>query len=268
MQNTILITGATAGIGLETAKQLVTGGHHVLVHGRNKNALNELESLLSGIQSDGSATAYLADLSNLDEVKSLANNITDNHKKIDVLINNAGIFKTPYVTTADGLDVRFVVNTLAPYLLTKLLLPTMDSSGRVVNLSSAAQDTVNLQALNGKVQLDDMPAYAQSKLAITMWSRSMAQNLGNNGPSFYAINPGSLLATKMVKDAFGMDGKDIGIGVDILMRASLSEEFDNASGQYFDNDIGAFSNPHPDALNDDAVAAVISAIDALLANKT
>jgi len=265
MQKVILITGATAGIGMETAKQLVTDGHQVLVHGRNENALQALEKSLATIQGNGSATGYLADLSKLDEVKSLAEKITENHQKIDVLINNAGIFKTPHTTTADGLDVRFVVNTLAPYLLTQLLLPTMDGSARVVNLSSAAQDTVNLQALHGKVQLDGMPAYAQSKLAITMWTRSMAKDLAGSGPSFYAINPGSLLATKMVKDAFGMDGKDIGIGVDILMRASLSEEFDNASGQYFDNDIGAFSNPHPDALDDNKVAAVISAIEELLA---
>jgi NAD(P)-dependent dehydrogenase (short-subunit alcohol dehydrogenase family) len=265
MQKVILITGATAGIGMETAKQLVTDGHQVLVHGRNENALQALEESLATIQGNGNATGYLADLSKLDEVKSLAEKITDNHQKIDVLINNAGIFKTPHTTTGDGLDVRFVVNTLAPYLLTQLLLPTMDASARVVNLSSAAQDTVNLQALHGNVQLDDMPAYAQSKLAITMWTRSMAKSLAGSGPSFYAINPGSLLATKMVKDAFGMDGKDIGIGVDILMRASLSEEFDNASGQYFDNDIGAFSNPHPDALDDNKVATIVSAIEKLLA---
>ncbi len=268
MQKTILITGATAGIGLETAKQLVADGHQVLVHGRNEAVLTQLEKALNNTGSNGTAKGYLADLSNLGEVKSLAEAIIKDHKKIDVLINNAGIFKTPTVTTRDGLDVRFVVNTLAPYLLTNSLLENMDNSGRVVNLSSAAQDTVNLQALLGEVQLDDMPAYAQSKLAITMWTRSMAQTLGNSGPKFFAINPGSLLATKMVKDAFGMEGKDIGIGVDILMRASLSEEFDNASGQYFDNDIGAFSNPHPDALNDAKTSAVISAIDELLANKT
>ena len=160
MQKVILITGATAGIGMETAKQLVSEGHQVLVHGRNENALQALEKSLATIHGNGSATSYLADLSKLDEVKSLAKKIIENHQKIDVLINNAGIFKTPHTTTADGLDVRFVVNTLAPHLLTQLLLPTMDANARVVNLSSAAQDTVNLQALHGNVQLDDMPAYA------------------------------------------------------------------------------------------------------------
>ena len=91
-----------------------------------------------------------------------------------MLINNAGVYKTPDPVTQDGLDVRFVVNTIAPYLLTQRLLPAMRPSGRVVNVTSAAQVPVNLEALAGRVRLDDMAAYAQSKLGLVMWSRAIA----------------------------------------------------------------------------------------------
>ncbi len=89
-----------------------------------------------------------------------------------------------------------------------------------------------------RVQLDDMGAYAQSKLAITMWSRIMAEKL-KDGPMIVAVNPGSLLASKMVKEGFGVAGNDLSIGADILTRATLSDEFANASGKYFDNDSGS-----------------------------
>ena len=135
-----------------------------------------------------------------------------------MLINNAGIFKTPEPITQDGLDVRFAVNTIAPYLLTQKLLPLLGASGRVINLSSAAQSPVDPEALAGRVRLsDDLTTYAQSKLALTMWSRSMALSLKDEGPVIIAVNPGSLLGTKMVKEGFGMAGNDIRIGADILI---------------------------------------------------
>jgi len=199
------------------------------------------------------------------DVEALAKVVAEKHSSLDVLINNAGIYKTPAPITQEGLDVRFAVNTLAPYLLTQRLLPLLGSSARVINLSSAAQAPVNLNALAGRIHLSDqMAAYAQSKLAITMWSRSMAL-AHKDGPAFIAVNPGSLLATKMVKEGFGMSGKDIGIGVDILIRAALSDEFATASGQYFDNDVGQFASPHPDALNQQKSDEIVDAIESVLA---
>jgi len=150
-------------------------------------------------------------------------------------------------------------------LLTKKLLPLLGTSGRVINLSSAAQSTVNPEALSGRVSLsDDLNAYAQSKLALTMWSRCMALSLKNDGPVVVSVNPGSLLATKMVKDGFGMAGKDIGIGTEILIRASLADEFATASGLYFDNDSQQFASPHPDALNPKKSEEIVSTIEAVL----
>jgi NAD(P)-dependent dehydrogenase (short-subunit alcohol dehydrogenase family) len=265
MQKTILITGSTDGIGLEAAKMLASQGHHVLLHGRNPVKLEEAEKVVS-VLADGPVDSYLADLSRLSDVESLAKAVTERHEKLDVLINNAGIFKTAEPVTQDGLDVRFVVNAIAPYLLTQKVMPLIGSSGRVINLSSAAQSPVNPEALAGRVSLaDDLDAYAQSKLAITMWSRSMALALKDKGPVIVAVNPGSLLATKMVKEGFGMAGKDIRIGADILSRAALDDEFADATGQYFDNDSGKFASPHRDALDPQKSEEIVRAIEQLLA---
>jgi len=262
MPKTILITGATDGIGLETAKMLVKAGHHVLVHGRNQA---KLEKTTAELSRDGRVESYLADLSSMPEVETLANAVSSKHAKLDVLINNAGIYSTPEPVTPDGLDVRFVVNTVAPYLLTKRLLPLLQDSGRVINLSSAAQSPVDPAALAGQARVSDDAAYAQSKLALTMWSRTMALSLGDDGPSVIAINPGSLLASKMVKQAFGVAGSDIRIGAEILCRAALEDEFANATGQYFDNDSGQFASPHPDALDPRKSDKIVSVIETILA---
>ena len=153
-----------------------------------------------------------------------------------------------------------------PYLLTKELLPLLGNSGRVINLSSAAQAAVDIDALTGsKTGLDDMEAYSQSKLAITMWTIHMAQSLGNNGPVIIAVNPGSLLASKMVKEGFDIPGKDISIGADILIKAAFSEDFSDASGKYFDNDSGQFAPPHPAGQDTQKCEAVVNAIEKLIA---
>ena len=179
-----------------------------------------------------------------------------------MLINNAGVLKTPTPVLPNGQDIRFVVNTHAPYLLTQLLLPIMPADGRVVNLSSAAQAPVNLGAMRGEITLGDMEAYSQSKLAITIWTREWAKELAN-GPVMVAVNPGSLLASKMVKEGFGIAGNDLSIGADILIDAALGDRFANASGKYFDNDSGAFADPHSAALNSAHAEAVMTAVKAL-----
>ena len=265
MQKTILITGSTDGIGLETASMLVSQRHHVLIHGRNPAKLEEAEIKLSSLPGAGNVESYLADLSRMADVEALAKAVVEKHAKLVVLINNAGIFRTPEPITQDGMDVRFVVNTLAPYLLTQKLLPLMGASGRVINLSSAAQPPVNPEALAGRIKLvDEFDAYAQSKLAITMWSRNMALSLKDEGPAIIAVNPGSMLGTKMVKQGFGVARNDVRIGADILTRAILSAEFETASGLYFDNDSGQFSSPHPDALDPQKSEGIVHAIEAFL----
>lgn len=268
MQKTILITGSTDGIGLETARMLVSLGHNVLLHGRNPAKLEAVNKTLSALPEGGRVENYLSDLSHMADVEALAKSVAEKHTTLDVLINNAGVYSAPDLITQDGLDVRFAVNTIAPYLLTQRLLPLLGHSGRVVNLSSAAQSPVDPEALAGRVKLSDGAAYAQSKLALTSWSCGMGLSLKGGGPAIIAVNPKSMLGSKMVKEAFGVDGGDLRIGAEIVCRAALSDEFAAASGHYFDNDSGRFAAPHPDALDPLKSEKVVRAIEAVLAETT
>lgn len=264
MSKTVLITGSTDGIGRLTAERLVRRGHHVIVHGRNPAKRDAVVAALSELPGGGTVRGVLCDLSRLADVRAFAAEIAAAHPDLDVLINNAGVLAGARERTVDGLDPRFAVNTVAPYLLTRGLLPVLGRSGRVINLSSAAQAPVDLEALAGRRALPDMAAYAQSKLAITAWSWRLARELGEDGPAIVAVNPGSMLGTKMVQQAFRTQGHDVGIGAEVLVRLALGEEGASASGQYFDNDARRFGPPHPDARDASTTARIVDAIEDLL----
>ncbi len=259
MSKTILITGSTDGIGLLTAKTLASMGHNVLLHGRSEKKLDKAAKEVGG-----NADIYAADLSHMNQVHALAAAVRQQHTHLDAIINNAGVLKVSQTQTPDGFDVRFMVNTFAPYVLTRALLPILSPQSRIVNLSSAAQAPVDLDVLHGRKQVDEMTAYAQSKLAITIWSQALAKELGD-GPVVVAVNPGSLLASKMVKEGFGVEGKDLQIGADILCDAAIGETFAHATGKYFDNDRGAFSQPHAAAMDVNHSTEVMQAIEAVVA---
>lgn len=266
MKKIILVTGATDGIGLEAATALIEGGHHVLLHGRNES---KLQNVMDGLGKDSEVETFCADLSRLADVEALASEIRSKHSRIDVLINNAGILKTNETRTPDGLDVRFAVNTVAPYLLTKRLIPSLMAAdhGKVINLSSAAQNPVDAPALHGKKSsLADFSAYAQSKLAITMWNNALAAQYRNDGIAFVAVNPGSMLGTKMVREGFGASGNPVSIGRDILVKAALKFGMPD-SGKYFDNDRRSFGPPHPDASDMNKCKAIVEDIEALLESR-
>ena len=235
------------------------------MHGRNPEKLENAAKALSSLVDRANTESYLADLSRMDEVETLAKAVSKKHEKLDVLINNAGVYSARDPVTEDGLDVRFAVNTIAPYLLTQRLLPLFEQSGRIINLSSAAQAPIDLKALTGQVRLPDMEAYAQSKLALTMWSRCMGLSLKDNGPVIIDVNPGSMLGSKMVKQAFGVASADIRIGAQILTRATLEDEFQSATGKYFDNDSGQFASPYPDALDPEKFEEIVHFIETILA---
>jgi NAD(P)-dependent dehydrogenase (short-subunit alcohol dehydrogenase family) len=284
----ILLTGSTDGIGLEAAKLLVGAGHYVLVHGRNPSKLKavgeQLSALASSNATGGKVDTYQADFSNLQQVQDMASSILKDHEHIDVLVNNAGVFKSAITNVDLGnniqVDQRLVVNTIAPYLLTKRLLPIISSQGgRIVNLSSAAQAHVDLNCLTGGVTgggkappraLSHSEAYAQSKLGILQWTNALAQDLqAATGPEkgivATAVNPASLIGTKMVQEAYGITtGKDLSIGADIIVQACLSKRFERASGKYFDNDVGDFRPPHPDGSSPQKNKSVQAALDHLL----
>lgn len=266
MKKTILLTGATDGIGFETAKMLLADGHKVLLHGRNPQKLEKIEEILSTQFSVANIESYVADLSVMADIQKLAKEVNKKHSKLDALINNAGVYKVSNSMTIDGLEIRFAVNTIAPYLLTKELLPILNTQSRVVNVSSAAQSSVLLDAFKGNVPLSDGAAYAQSKLALIMWTNHLTKELGTEGPLLVSLNPKSLLGSKMVKEAYGIDGSDLRIGADILCRAALSNEFAHANGKYYDNDTQRFASPHPDALNARLNEEITQAMDDILAS--
>ncbi|MEP3275607.1 MAG: SDR family NAD(P)-dependent oxidoreductase [Stappiaceae bacterium] len=255
MTKTILITGSTDGIGLLTAQTLATEGHKILLHGRGAA---KLEAAVTKV--GGEVESFAADLSRMADIQSFAAEVREKHDRLDVLINNAGVLKIPDTKTQAGHDVRFMVNTFAPYALTRSLLPIIPKDGRIVNLSSAAQAPIDLAALRGDKQLGHNDAYAQSKLGITIWTRELAKELSDR-PVVVAVNPGSLLASKMVKEGYGIAGNDLSIGADILSEAAVGASFADASGKYFDNDSGQFAQPNAAALDANHSAQVMQGIE-------
>lgn len=263
MKKTILITGATDGIGLETAKILAEKGYNLILHGRSSTKVETIVDTCRKIDQNLSIEGLVADFSDLKQVKYMVKNLVDQGKKIDVLINNAGVFVADNTRTVDGLELRFAVNTYAPYILSKGVLPLMEADGRIVNLSSAAQGRVDFNALKEAGRMTHNEAYAQSKLAITMWSFQMAKELKekNGGPVVIAVNPKSFLGSKMVKEGYGMEGHDVRIGADILVRLAIDHKHGNATGKYYDNDQGRYADPHPDALDEKLRCKLIQVMD-------
>lgn len=265
VMKTVLITGATDGIGFETAKMFLQRGLEVIIHGRSKVKLASVKKTLLSTYPKANVDTLCADLSIFDEVRALVDTVNNRYERIDVIINNAGVFNITNSLTQSGLDARFMVNTIAPYMLTLGVLKRIPPSGRVVNVSSAAQAAVNFDALRGEVLLSDAQAYAQSKLAITMWTMSLGERHAQSGPRFVSVNPKSLLGSKMVKEAYGIAGGDLKLGASIFVDAALSSQFENVCGEYFDNDHGVFATPHQFAMSADNRQQLINTIEAIIA---
>ncbi len=256
MNKTILITGSTDGIGKLTAIKLAKDGYEIYVHGRNGDKLRAVISEIKTASNNDNVKGFVADFSDLEAVRNMAKQVNEELPKLDVLINNAGVYKSRAAKTKDGFDIRFAVNYLAPFLLTNALLPILKKGDvpRIINLSSAAQAPVSLDALNGSVTLSEMEAYSQSKLALTMWSMLLA----DKEPDLIVIpvNPGSLLNTNMVKEGWGFHRSSADKGRDILYDLAVAEKYGNASGKYFDNDRGGFGAIHPAGESEEAILAL------------
>ncbi|MBF0232610.1 MAG: SDR family NAD(P)-dependent oxidoreductase [Desulfamplus sp.] len=257
MQKTILITGSTDGVGKLTAIKLAGDGHAVFLHGRSSEKLTATISEIKIITKNENIGGFIADLSDQDAVEKMAEQINTDLSKLDILINNAGIFKSPVSHNQKGLDIRFAVNYLAPYQLTEKLIPLLKkgTDPLIINLSSAAQSSVSGDALCGSVNLSEQEAYAQSKLALTMWSFRLAEILSD--VAVIAVNPGSLLNTKMVAEAYGRSWSSADKGADILYDLAVSEDFKGITGKYFDNDQGCFAQAHPDAYSENKIDRLI-----------
>ena len=247
MNKIILITGSTDGIGKLAAQLLAKDGHQLYLHGRNSKKLMQVVNETKRLSNNEKIKGFTSDFSDLNAVRQMAQDIEAETSKIDVLIKNAGVFKSPNIFTPDGFDLRFAVNYFAPYLLTHALIPLLEqgTDARIINLSSAAQSSISHEVLLGKQEQSIRETYAQSKLAITMWSFYLAQQL--NKISVIALNPGSLLNTKMVQEAFGTHWDTADKGANIIYELAVSEKYKGVTGKYFDNDKGGFGPAHADA---------------------
>ena len=264
MSKTIIVTGSTDGIGKLAAIKLAKDGCTIGIHGRNPQKVKDVVEEIKNTTNNDSIKGFVADFSDLEAVKQMIQEVKNEFSKLDVLINNAGILKSPVTLNKDGLDIRMVVNYLASYVLTEGLLPLLKKGkkSRLINLSSAAQASVSHDLLIGRVQRPDMEAYSQSKLAIAMWSMYLAQQLDNI--TVIPVNPGSLLNTNMVREGFGRFWSSADKGGKILYDLAVGERYEGITGQYFDNDKGDFGKAHPDAYNPVKIEQLINMTNDLL----
>jgi NAD(P)-dependent dehydrogenase (short-subunit alcohol dehydrogenase family) len=236
-----LITGATDGIGLGTATRLASLGATVLLHGRDSARLTSALDTIARETGSSKLETYRADFAELDEVCALADAVAAQHQTLDVLINNAGIGRgardaQERELSADGHELRFQVNHLAPFLLTHLLLPRLEHAGaaRIVNVASAAQTPIDFDDVMLTRDYSGQRAYAQSKLAMVMATFELAARLDANIVTVNALHPGSLLDTKMVREGFGAAQGPVETGIVSETHLATSPDLDGVTGAYFD----------------------------------
>jgi NAD(P)-dependent dehydrogenase (short-subunit alcohol dehydrogenase family) len=233
---TILLTGATDGLGKHVASALARRGATVLVHGRNPERLEVTLEELRGQTSSQKVGYYLADLSSLAAVRDLAERILSEYDRLDVLVNNAGIIVQERKESEDGYELTFAVNYLSHFLLTSLLLPLLKGSApaRVVNVASAGQSPIDFDDPMLECGYDAMRAYSQSKLAQIMFTFELAERLSGTEVSVNALHPASLMDTKMVQDTFGYTMSTVEEGSEAVVHLAVSSELEGVTGRYFD----------------------------------
>src|ERR671920_1438224 len=241
---TILVTGATDGLGRRVAQDLAAKGATLLLHGRSQERLEAtLEELRSQTGSE-KVNTYLADFASLDAVRDLAERMLSEHDRLDVLVNNAGIIAPKRMESEDGYELSFAVNYLSHFLLTRLLLPLlMDSApARIVNVASAGQSPLDFSNLMLEHNYDAMKAYSQSKLAQIMFTFELVEQLQGTGVTVNALHPASLMDTKMVQSTFGYTISTVEEGTQAVVRLAVSQEVDKVTGRYFDGKREARAN--------------------------
>jgi NAD(P)-dependent dehydrogenase (short-subunit alcohol dehydrogenase family) len=254
-QQTILVTGATDGLGRALAGALAARGATVLLHGRSQERLEDTRRELAAAA--GNVGSYIADFAALDDVRRLAGAVEQRHERLDLLVNNAGIGGGKNGTreeSVDGYELRFAVNYLAPFLLTKLLLPLLRRSepARIVNVASAGQARIDFDDVMLERRYSGSRAYAQSKLAQIMFTFELAERLRAEGAgvTVNALHPASLMNTKMVFESYGYTMSTIEDGVEATLRLAVSPELEGVSGRYFDR----LREARPNAQAEDADA--------------
>ena len=197
---TIVVTGANAGIGFATAKQLAIQGAHVIIACRRQSVGEARAAEIKAEKPSASVEVRPLDLGNLQSVRSFAAGVHKAHDVLHGLINNAGVMNTPETKTSDGFEMQIGVNHLGHFLLTDLLLDALKKGApsRIVNVSSCYHDQA--QGRDGRIDLDDLhfekrkydgwEAYAQSKLANVLHVKGLAKRLEGSGVTAVSVHPG------------------------------------------------------------------------------
>ncbi len=201
----VLVTGATDGLGRALSIELAREGATVLVHGRDPGRIADTVAQVKAEAGSGQVRAYQADLAELKQVGALAERVIASEPRLDVLVNNAGIGSDvpggpARLESADGYELRFAVNYLAGFALTRSLLPLLESSApsRIVNVSSLGQQAIDFDDVMLTRGYNGIRAYCQSKLAQILFTIDLAEELDGTGVTVNALHPATYMPTKMV----------------------------------------------------------------------
>ncbi len=231
---TVLVTGATDGLGKGVALALASRGAIVLAHGRDAR---RAEALATDLRAAGATAVrvYLADLASLAEVRALAAAVLAREPRLDVLVNNAGIGTTvptrDRAESRDGVELRFAVNYLSHYLLTRELLHRLKASApaRIVNVSSLGQAAIDFSDPMITRGYSGARAYCQSKLAQILFTIDLAEELAGTGVTVNALHPATYMPTKIVASPIST----IEEGVEATMRLIADAAVAGVTGRYF-----------------------------------
>jgi NAD(P)-dependent dehydrogenase (short-subunit alcohol dehydrogenase family) len=240
-EQTILVTGAADGLGAAVAADLATQGATLLLHGRSAARAREaVDAVREGTGSDR-LRPYHADLASLDEVRRMADAVLAAEPRLDALVNNAGIGTAHpgdgrRLESADGHELRFAVNYLAGYLLTRRLLGLLERSApaRIVNVASAGQARIDFDDVMLERGYSAGRAYAQSKLAQILFTFDLAEQLDGTGVTATCLHPATYMPTRMVLAARGSGMSTIREGADATVRLIAAPALDGVTGRYFE----------------------------------
>jgi len=234
----VLVTGATDGIGKETALELARLGARVIVHGRSEARVAAAYAELQSVSETPPPLPLIADFTSLSQVRALVSELGRRDLSIDALINNAGVYMKHRELSADGIELTLAVNHFAHVLLTHLLLesPLGRSLTRIINVSSIAhmRASIDLEDIeNTRNAFDHYQAYATSKFANVLFTVELARRLQARGVLVNAVHPG-VVSTKLLETGFEMRGPDtLGKGARGSVMLAISPEYAHISGAYF-----------------------------------
>ena len=232
----VLVTGATDGIGQETARQLLHQGWHVLVHGRNEAKATSTVADISRSARRGKATPVWGDFAQMQEIVTLAEQIAAHVVRLDVLINNAGVYKKERCMTKDGFEMTMAINHFAPFLLTTKLMKMVEQApeGRIVVVSSMTHKNADLDPddLELSRNWSGYDAYATSKLANILFTKALAKRKRSGSVVVNSLHPG-VIRTKLLRASFGNGGGKVQDGAKTSVFLSTSPEIAGITGEYF-----------------------------------